>query len=253
MDSAALAHFLKSGAVPTEAQALELRRLLDAGEAEISQLDQTAATLSLILAEVKLQSSRRSDYLAPLRGALSALRRFPAEILGNIFVMCAEHTRTGTSSIGDPCRAPMLLGHVCSHWRVVSHGLPRLWDRVVVPTASVVNIDTASVVRDLLARSQSLPLSLSILNLEPDRTAYAGHFRSGNIVSDARVLHSHRPLYFRGAEPWNRYSRGFGRVPECAKPIFPRYLMRRRHPAFPIHISVVPATEITRGHGIILP
>ncbi|KAJ7464370.1 hypothetical protein FB451DRAFT_1263346 [Mycena latifolia] len=120
--------------VPTETQARELKQLLDSGESELSKLDRTITTLSLL--PFKSQSSQQSESLFPVRGALSALRRFPPEILGYIFVMCAEHDRTNRTSIADARRAPVLLGHVCSRWRIISHGNPRLWDRVVLPTSS---------------------------------------------------------------------------------------------------------------------
>ncbi|KAJ7464367.1 hypothetical protein FB451DRAFT_1561687 [Mycena latifolia] len=160
----ALVSVLRNGSVPTDTQARELKKLLDSGEFELSKLDRTITTLSLLLSELKSQSSQQSESLVPVRGALSALRRFPAEILGYIFVMCAEHNRTSRTSIADARRAPVLLGHVCSRWRIISHGNPRLWDRIVLPTSSSVDTDTASIVRDLLARSQNLPLSLSVLN-----------------------------------------------------------------------------------------
>ncbi|KAJ7464360.1 hypothetical protein FB451DRAFT_1263332 [Mycena latifolia] len=161
----ALVSVLRHGSVPTETQARELKQLLDSGEFELSKLDRTITTLSLLPSELKSQSSQQSESLVPVRGALSALRRFPPEILGYIFVMCAEHDRTNRTSIADARRAPVLLGHVCSRWRIISHGNPRLWDRVVLPTSSSVDTDTASVVRDLLARSQNLPLALSVVNL----------------------------------------------------------------------------------------
>ncbi|KAJ7143004.1 hypothetical protein C8R44DRAFT_761532 [Mycena epipterygia] len=48
---------------------------------------------------------------------------------------------------------------------MVSQGLPRLWDRVVLATTSIADVRTASIMRHLLARSGNLPLSLSIRNM----------------------------------------------------------------------------------------
>ncbi|KAJ6576069.1 hypothetical protein DFH09DRAFT_1150316 [Mycena vulgaris] len=156
MDSA-LVSPLQHNDPPTEAEVCQLRPSLDAGEAELSQLTQTATTLELLLSEIRTQYSRRSESLMPLRGALSALRRFPAEILGEIFMLYTEHTCT--SSGARHASDILLLGHVCARWRVVSHGFPRLWDNLVFSP-----ISTASVVRDILARSRNLPLSLSVIH-----------------------------------------------------------------------------------------
>ncbi|KAJ7491444.1 hypothetical protein B0H11DRAFT_1008996 [Mycena galericulata] len=154
-----LESLLRHNGVPTDAQASQLKRLVDGGEAELSQLQKTSATLSLLLAELNSQSTRLSDSLNPLRGAASTFRRFPPEILGEIFtlVLRAEIRRM---TIADQRRAAQLLAQVCSYW----HTVPQLWTKMMFPTTATVNPDTASIPRNLFARSQNLPLCLSIVN-----------------------------------------------------------------------------------------
>ncbi|KAF8179297.1 hypothetical protein K438DRAFT_1680561, partial [Mycena galopus ATCC 62051] len=126
----AITTLLQRNGIPTDTQTSQLRHLIQAGEAEITQLEQTSQALSLLLAELRFQALRKSESLNPLRGALSLFRRFPAELLGEIFefsVATEEIQRWETTSIADPKRSPMLLGHVCSQWRMIAHSLPRLW------------------------------------------------------------------------------------------------------------------------------
>ncbi|KAJ6549610.1 hypothetical protein DFH09DRAFT_880931, partial [Mycena vulgaris] len=60
------------------------------------------------------------------RTVLSALRRFPPELMSEIF---PENSRASKSySITDPREAPLVLGRVCSLWRTIMHHTPCLWD-----------------------------------------------------------------------------------------------------------------------------
>ncbi|KAJ7616206.1 hypothetical protein DFH06DRAFT_1239402 [Mycena polygramma] len=172
-----------SNAAPTDIQALQLEHLIEAGEADLCKLEQASLALSLVLEALKTQSLRKSESLDSLRGVLSVFRRFPVEILGEIFsfAVCAD-TRTSRSwnivSTSDPRKAPLLLGQVCSHWRTVSQSLPKLWTRVVFPMSTVVGPATAPRVGEILARSRNLPLSLSILmdTYWPPRDGNTGFF-----------------------------------------------------------------------------
>ncbi|KAJ7456244.1 hypothetical protein B0H11DRAFT_2244138 [Mycena galericulata] len=153
-----LVRLIQQNGVPTDMQAVQIKRLIEAGEAELFQLGQTSATLTLLLAELRLQSSHHSASLKLFRGAVSAFRRLPPEILGEIFVMVLR-ADTRRMSIADQRRAPQLLGQVCSYW----HSLPQLWTKMVFSEKTAVDRTTASILRNLLARSQNLPLSLSIV------------------------------------------------------------------------------------------
>ncbi|KAJ6460446.1 hypothetical protein C8R47DRAFT_123201 [Mycena vitilis] len=178
-----LAALIRSNGVPTDAQALQLQQLIEAGEVEVGKLEQTSVALSLVLETLRLQSLQKSASLDTLKGTLSVFRRFPVEILGGIFFLavCAD-TRTqhrwNMVSIADPRKAPLVLGQVCSHWRTVSQSLPKLWTRVAFPASTIVGTDTALMVGDILARSRNLPLSLSVFSgTRSPRSGNADFFR----------------------------------------------------------------------------
>ncbi|KAJ7491482.1 hypothetical protein B0H11DRAFT_1664970, partial [Mycena galericulata] len=116
------ASLLRINGIPTSAQASQLKPLIDAGEAELSQLHETSATLSSLLAEPTSQTTRLSDSLNPLRGAVSTSRHFPPEILGEIFALVLQ-AETRRMTIAYQRRAPQLLAQVCSYW----HTIPQLW------------------------------------------------------------------------------------------------------------------------------
>ncbi|KAJ7495295.1 hypothetical protein FB451DRAFT_1019835, partial [Mycena latifolia] len=111
-----LAAFLRSNGAPTAEQAARIRELLDATER--SQLENLGVT-----------TQELPDVLRSLRGALSAIRSFPPELLGRIFIFCRDNSlETPRYSTADSTQAPVILGHVCSQWRSISRSTPRLWD-----------------------------------------------------------------------------------------------------------------------------
>ncbi|KAJ7095641.1 hypothetical protein C8R44DRAFT_380902 [Mycena epipterygia] len=177
-----LAALLKSNCAPTAEQALEIRDMLDA--ARLVQLDERP--------ELGVPIHHRSQLLRSLEGALSALRSFPAEILGHIFIFCRDDSLSIPEySTADTTSAPMVLCHVCSRWRTVSHDTPRLWDTVCFPeSAFTTSADGPAWVQRILQRSRAIPLSVN-LTLEPSSEPLPS---DGNHRSFDTVWDSHRRL-----------------------------------------------------------
>ncbi|KIJ13172.1 hypothetical protein PAXINDRAFT_50824, partial [Paxillus involutus ATCC 200175] len=58
------------------------------------------------------------------QGFISCIRRFPPEVLGEIFVQCLP----GDTYIHPgPDTVPLLLTGICKGWRQVALSTPRLW------------------------------------------------------------------------------------------------------------------------------
>ncbi|KAJ7696668.1 hypothetical protein B0H17DRAFT_389621, partial [Mycena rosella] len=101
-----------------------------------------------------------------MEGALSPIRRIPPEILAEVFIFCRDSSLDAASYyISDPREAPMLLAHICSSWRLVCHGTPRLWQHVHLRSAA--SFRKPSFIYRILARSGSLPIHLNLATLEP--------------------------------------------------------------------------------------
>ncbi|KAJ7112721.1 hypothetical protein C8R44DRAFT_985104 [Mycena epipterygia] len=226
MDSAVamgleLQSLLRTNRPPTAPQMHAIRHLLATGDAELQRLSETVSIISLVLAELELQISERSVPLAALRGASSAIRRFPPEILGHIFIFCRDDSEENYDKstegwlTADPTHAPMVLGQICSYWRSVAHGTPRLWNRVCLQAVGGVSQRTAPLVQQLLARSHTLPL---YLNLTTPHMYPSVLFSDGNdpllaIVSDAHLrlkqlhinIYLQEPAYFFALFPHDTF------------------------------------------------
>ncbi|KAJ7112726.1 hypothetical protein C8R44DRAFT_798038 [Mycena epipterygia] len=182
-----------------------IRHLLDTGNAELQRLSETALAISLVLSEVNGQISERSVALAALKGI--AIRRFPPEILGHIFILGRDENEdshehpTEIWSTADPTHAPMAFGQMCSYWRSVAHGTPQLWSRVCLPVTCAVSDRTAPFLRHIFERSRSLPLSLKLISPHMNtRSSFSdGNARLWAIVWDRhlRLEHIHISLHLQ--------------------------------------------------------
>ncbi|KIK62613.1 hypothetical protein GYMLUDRAFT_132881, partial [Collybiopsis luxurians FD-317 M1] len=84
---------------------------------EISQLQERIRALSA-------ERDRAMSYINAHRAVTSAIRRFPAEILTEIFVHCIPADRYPVRSLKE---APLILTTICRSWRAVSLSAPCLW------------------------------------------------------------------------------------------------------------------------------
>ncbi|KAJ6471276.1 hypothetical protein C8R47DRAFT_1023234 [Mycena vitilis] len=149
LSMARLADVLTSNRPPTEQEALGLM--------EEGSIDSIPASREL---EERLTS------LTPAlpRGALSPMRYFPAEILGEIFIACRDHDLSLDEpeyETIDPDCAPTVLSQVCSHWRTVARRTPRLWNNVRLITDAFLYGEDLSV-KGILNRSGHAPLSITL-------------------------------------------------------------------------------------------
>ncbi|KAL0575388.1 hypothetical protein V5O48_006581 [Marasmius crinis-equi] len=85
-----------------------------------------------IIKDIQTQRKALARSVATRRSYLSAVRKFPAEILEEIFsLVCLSDTYTFGVFTEDKStmvrKHPVNLSHVCPRWRRVATGCPRLW------------------------------------------------------------------------------------------------------------------------------
>ncbi|KAJ6594877.1 hypothetical protein B0H19DRAFT_1097000 [Mycena capillaripes] len=70
------------------------------------------------------------DTILVLNHLVSALRRFPSELLAKIFAFCVADAQVDEEPGLDVREAPWVLGQVCDSWRTVALSTPQLWWKV---------------------------------------------------------------------------------------------------------------------------
>ncbi|KXN91037.1 hypothetical protein AN958_03104 [Leucoagaricus sp. SymC.cos] len=111
----------------------------------------------------------------------------PAEILQEVFFWClptpANHNEhlvfMRRETFTSPAHAPLLLCHVCRHWRDIALSSPNLWATLSVIVRLGVAIPASDLATAWLSRSGALPLNLAL---------YQQNESSANCAAAARIL-----------------------------------------------------------------
>ncbi|TDL18144.1 hypothetical protein BD410DRAFT_901047 [Rickenella mellea] len=104
----------------------------------------------------------------PSENASTTIQKLAPEVLTEIFLRCVAISSDEYSNLcqlRDPSQAPLLLGRVCSRWRMVSVSSPDLWSNLTIEDhfSSQENIKKDLVAANLwISRSGSRPLSIRI-------------------------------------------------------------------------------------------
>ncbi|KAJ7268978.1 hypothetical protein C8J57DRAFT_1609089 [Mycena rebaudengoi] len=144
---------LRNNGVPTDEQALQIRRVLHSVRLQTNRNCPYESAVS---------AHKRRQLSAILRGTLSAIRRFPPEILSHIFIFCRDTSLSlPYYMITNVNFAPMLLTHVCSRWRMIARDTPRLWSHVQLLTPAFFG-GRHTFIDEILHISRNLPLSVIV-------------------------------------------------------------------------------------------
>ncbi|KAK7055771.1 hypothetical protein R3P38DRAFT_2499383 [Favolaschia claudopus] len=122
-------HLSGSNEPPTDLETLHLEKALAQKRVLISDLDDKIAALQSKIAEY--QRLRQSAALQIQRDTaiLSAVRRIPHDVLLEIFAWTVPDDAR-MKHVHATHRCPWVLGHVCSRWRAISVGSPKLWTHI---------------------------------------------------------------------------------------------------------------------------
>jgi hypothetical protein len=99
-----------------------------------------------------------------IQGVLSHTRLLPCELLTEIFL---HYRKVAEHSYPIPkLPAPLLLGQICSTWRHVVHGTPKLWTKFLLQIRNKVEggrVDHVSFAKAWLSRAHPHPLHVYLL------------------------------------------------------------------------------------------
>ncbi|KAF7376692.1 hypothetical protein MSAN_00086200 [Mycena sanguinolenta] len=167
---------------PTDEEILEINALLIEPTLRLKGLDDEITKLQKAIDKLGEERSRVAAYVEDHKALISPVRRLPLDIIQELFIACLPTHRNCVMSASE---APVLLGHICSSWRVISHTTPRLWSslHVVEPHRNLANPTSASfeekvarrleITQTWLGRSGQCPLSIS-LQTAPEDTSQDG-------------------------------------------------------------------------------
>ncbi|KAJ7628157.1 hypothetical protein DFH06DRAFT_1480589 [Mycena polygramma] len=148
---------------PSPFEAGLISELIHQGDTAIAQLDDDILRdTDALVTVIKRREARRLE-VRSLRGLISPIRRFPPEILSEIFVLCLSESLTTDSYTSiDPCQPPFLFGQICSSWRTISLTTPRLWNNIRLSPTTPVGRGVLSLAELLLERSRPISMRFAM-------------------------------------------------------------------------------------------
>ncbi|KAJ7226680.1 hypothetical protein GGX14DRAFT_626715 [Mycena pura] len=153
---------LITNSVSSDFQANEIRQLILDTDAEISALGDEITRVQCALDRLELRRAGLRDFVKSHRPVVSAVRRLPRDILGEIFSHYLASSGSAYPPSGLPTRLLHLVG-VCDRWRTIALASPLLW-RHVNPRADAWKVSNVSgkMQQISLQLQRSAPVALSI-------------------------------------------------------------------------------------------
>jgi hypothetical protein len=116
-----------------------------------------------------------SARIAIPRSMIPPIQRLPNEVLGDVFVNCAEERDVVVPARRRIC--PWTIGQVCSRWRWVQLRTPHIWNNVVVYDLSKPQFSTArAIINEILSSSDMLMSLKAVLKAEDQIVNTILHF-----------------------------------------------------------------------------
>ncbi|KAJ6594552.1 hypothetical protein B0H19DRAFT_917902, partial [Mycena capillaripes] len=157
---------------PPDEELAQINNHLIEPRLRLNCLDDEITTLQNAIQKLAEERDTLVTYVEAHRALTSPLRRFPRDIIEEIFMACLPPNRNCVMSCKE---APVILGRICSSWRTISLSTPRLWATLHIaepplrvpygPPLRLYKIKVAQrleVAKAWLARSGTCPLSISL-------------------------------------------------------------------------------------------
>ncbi|KAJ7614740.1 hypothetical protein DFH06DRAFT_1368120 [Mycena polygramma] len=154
---------------PSHIEAEQISELIHQGDTAISQLDDDILRATGTLANLIQRRQARGQEVRSLRGLISPIRRFPPEILSEIFVLCLRnYPLTDSYTSVDPRQPPFLFGQICTSWRNISLTTPRLWNNIRISPTTPMRRGFLSLAGLFLERSRPISVRFAMAIMTGD-------------------------------------------------------------------------------------
>ncbi|KAJ7663990.1 hypothetical protein DFH06DRAFT_337725 [Mycena polygramma] len=147
---------LTSNQAPEESHLPFIRSAISKSDAPLARLDDEISKLRDTLKGLEEARTSLSSHRTQNKAILSAMRRMPPEMLGEIFLWTLPSSPDASALLGSNMGAsPWVLTMVSSSWRAVALADPSLWSRISIDY-SIRFPYSPSLVKAQIQRSQKL-------------------------------------------------------------------------------------------------
>jgi F-box-like len=145
--------------MPDASEASIVRKALQYANSDLCELHGDIASVQAILDELRLKRQSLRKFTIEQDAFLAPIRRLPAEILIEIFMLCINYSLSSCS----PNCSPLLFGQVCRGWQQVALSTQKLWSSITVtyyrPSRAKAKL--------WISRTSSAPLTICLTSVNP--------------------------------------------------------------------------------------
>ncbi|KAK1236445.1 hypothetical protein PQX77_000326 [Marasmius sp. AFHP31] len=120
-------HVLDTNHFPNAEETKLLHSVLQPPQRKAVELNAHIARLETTLEQLRTERDSLQSYIDSHRALLSPFRRFPEDVLREVFLRCLD-----PYPVRSTRHAPLLLTTICRYWRDIALRTPRLWSSVHV-------------------------------------------------------------------------------------------------------------------------
>lgn len=124
---------------------------------DLRKMDAELDRLRISIIRLKNQRRELQQQINMGRSLLSPIRRFPLDILREVFLYFCTAVEVG----GGVVAPATILGGVCSHWRSLTYSTREAWSMLKVNLDKIIERDNP-ILQEVLSRSGSTPLTLVV-------------------------------------------------------------------------------------------
>ncbi|KAF7335673.1 F-box domain-containing protein [Mycena venus] len=139
--------------VPLDSEIPFICDMISEGQDQLDDLEIQIRNLEAALAKLIQRRDEIAEHVRQHRVILNPIRRFPPELLCEIFALTLCDV-SGEDEIPD--QPPWYLGQICRSWRLSALAYPNLWTSIIIPPSSI----PCSMVKAQLHRSANAPLKV---------------------------------------------------------------------------------------------
>ncbi|KAJ7146515.1 hypothetical protein C8R44DRAFT_597747, partial [Mycena epipterygia] len=114
--------------VPSESEEADMRRTILQGRARLSYLENEISSLQKVMDSLLKHRDDVRAHVEQHIAVLSPMRRFPPEILCQIFWWTLPSDNLRISDFLT--EGPWNISRVCARWRAIAGALPALWSHI---------------------------------------------------------------------------------------------------------------------------
>ncbi|KAJ7466946.1 hypothetical protein FB451DRAFT_1259602 [Mycena latifolia] len=157
---------------PEDEEVTEIKSLLVDPSLQLERLDDEIADMQKAIDKLKEQRDSLAVYVEGHKALISPVRRLPLDIVQAIFMACIPTHRNCVMSARE---APVLLGRICSSWRMISLSTPRLGWSTSTALYEEKFAQRLETTKTWLGRSGQCPLSISLEGARHSATSTTLH------------------------------------------------------------------------------